>query len=460
MMKKPFMKSLKEISLYEAIKADYGKKAQGLKSLQDQCKDLHWLDKALGYYEKITLEPLQKPKPFFLILAALCIVPVVIFAFLEIPVAVVLSILAAAVFAALYIIKINAFFKKNRQSFELEGLKKEFKKRIGKDLTSPVDISSILEKQKDAQNKAALLEEQIRESTMQMENAAASIRHKIEQIKGSAVEQSSWQDVIREKKEENIRIKSQKDSIQSRLFELGVREIEYTSQDPNVQFSFEEYEKIEQSIDALKEEIRQKESDIDNLKYSICAETGDDPSTEWEDLLENLIAKRRQKQKEHDQIKAKIIAGIIVHAQVEELRKQEDEKIREGLCSETVLKPLRELTCKYKKIQLDDNGLILSDDYRDYLLHDLSTGANEQVMLALRIGFSARICKSDTLFLILDDAFQHSDWDRRKVLVSQLADIAKSGWQIIYLSMDDHIRDLFEEEGKKFQSGQYNLIEL
>ncbi|GAG72424.1 unnamed protein product, partial [marine sediment metagenome] len=61
-------------------------------------------------------------------------------------------------------------------------------------------------------------------------------------------------------------------------------------------------------------------------------------------------------------------------------------------------------------------------------------------MLALRIGFSSKLLKKDTLFLILDDAFQHSDWERRETLVKRLADIAKDGWQIIYLTMDDHIK--------------------
>ena len=52
-------------------------------------------------------------------------------------------------------------------------------------------------------------------------------------------------------------------------------------------------------------------------------------------------------------------------------------------------------------------------------------------MLALRIGFTSRLLNQDRLFLILDDAFQHSDWDRRKILVDKLAGIAENGWQII-----------------------------
>jgi uncharacterized protein YhaN len=72
------------------------------------------------------------------------------------------------------------------------------------------------------------------------------------------------------------------------------------------------------------------------------------------------------------------------------------------------------------------------------------------VLLALRVGFAARWLKKDGLFLVLDDAFQHADWERRERLVDLVMDLARSGWQILYLTMDDHIRDLFNEKGKAF----------
>jgi len=103
---------------------------------------------------------------------------------------------------------------------------------------------------------------------------------------------------------------------------------------------------------------------------------------------------------------------------------------------------------------------MISDEYRDFCIGDLSTGAREQIMLALRIGFASKILKQDTLFLILDDAFQHSDWDRRKILINKLADIARSGWQIIYFSMDNHIKELFDNAGSKFNKDEYKCIDL
>jgi uncharacterized protein YhaN len=64
------------------------------------------------------------------------------------------------------------------------------------------------------------------------------------------------------------------------------------------------------------------------------------------------------------------------------------------------------------------------------------------------------------MFLILDDAFQHSDWQRREWMVDQMADLVSMGWQIIYFTMDDHIKRLFEDRVKlKFQD-RYAGFEL
>ena len=246
------------------------------------------------------------------------------------------------------------------------------------------------------------------------------------------------------------------------MIELKVSEAEYLHQQEDAQgrFSCEEFEEVQTNLDEISAKISDKEGDISNLKYAVCNETKDDPSIDWEQLFENLKKKRLQKQNDLNVLEAKITAGIIVHDVISQLRQEEDFKILQGLQSEVVLKPLKDITHHYNKLSLDGERLIVSDDYRNFYLQELSTGAREQIMLALRIGFSSKLLKKDTLFLILDDAFQHSDWDRRKILIKQLSDIAKTGWQIIYLTMDDHIKELFDEAGKEFKSGQYKCFDL
>ncbi|GAI71663.1 unnamed protein product [marine sediment metagenome] len=154
------------------------------------------------------------------------------------------------------------------------------------------------------------------------------------------------------------------------------------------------------------------------------------------------------------------MAGFSVHKVISKLREEEDAKIQEGLQSEVVLSPLKDITQRYNRLILDNDRLIVSDQYDNFSIRDLSTGAIEQVMLALRIGFTLKLLREDALFLILDDAFQHSDWQKREILINKLADIAKKGWQIIYLTMDDHIKGLFDKVSRKFETGKYNSFEL
>ena len=83
----------------------------------------------------------------------------------------------------------------------------------------------------------------------------------------------------------------------------------------------------------------------------------------------------------------------------------------------------------------------------------MSTGAREQTFLALRMGFASIAMEGQTGFLILDDAFQHSDWERRSKLVARTLSFVQSGWQVFYFTMDDHIKDLFEGEGANMGDG-------
>ena len=152
---------------------------------------------------------------------------------------------------------------------------------------------------------------------------------------------------------------------------------------------------------------------------------------------------------------ASLLAQILVKDELEFIRGEEDEKIQEALATGEILRPLQEITGHYSEVHLQDDQLILSDPYRSLPLEELSTGAQEQVLLALRLGFAARLLKKESLFLILDDAFQHADWDRRKNLLKEMTGLAKAGWQIIYLTMDDHIQKIFDMQGEKLFGQQY-----
>jgi uncharacterized protein YhaN len=79
------------------------------------------------------------------------------------------------------------------------------------------------------------------------------------------------------------------------------------------------------------------------------------------------------------------------------------------------------------------------------------------VLLALRMGFASRLAGGRPLFMLLDDAFQHSDWGRRERLVAHVLNMVRAGWQVTYLTMDDHLRDLFDASARQALDGGYQL---
>ena len=131
-----------------------------------------------------------------------------------------------------------------------------------------------------------------------------------------------------------------------------------------------------------------------------------------------------------------------------------------GLQSGIVATPLAAITRRYRRVQLEGDNLKVANDYEEFALADLSTGTQEQVLLALRIGLASYNAGEDRLFLILDDAFQHSDWQRRVHLVNATIGLAQDGWQVFYFTMDDHIRDLFCDKARAALGNDFNYQEL
>ena len=91
----------------------------------------------------------------------------------------------------------------------------------------------------------------------------------------------------------------------------------------------------------------------------------------------------------------------------------------------------------------------------------LATGAKEQLMIALRTLFARQYLGETPCFLLLDDAFQNSDWERRELLVDHLIRLVReSGWQVFYFTMDDHLRDLFQRKARDLLPNEFEYLEL
>ncbi len=78
----------------------------------------------------------------------------------------------------------------------------------------------------------------------------------------------------------------------------------------------------------------------------------------------------------------------------------------------------------------------------------LSGGTYDQLYFSIRLALGEKLFGEEKGFFILDDPFVKASRNRLKVLMKMLKDISKSGWQIIYFSAKEEVREILEKDKK------------
>lgn len=171
-----------------------------------------------------------------------------------------------------------------------------------------------------------------------------------------------------------------------------------------------------------------------------------------EDVLSELRSCRAEIREIEVDREAGLLAGEIFGEMDEALEQRLSEALsREGEGS--VAELLHRVTGRYRSVSRSGgSGLTVRDgEGRAFAMEGLSRGTRDQVYLALRVGLAAAALEAAELeepgFLLLDDAFLTADWERRERLVEAVASLTERGWQVVYLTCDTHLRELFEEAG-------------
>lgn len=412
-----------------------------------------WLNNACEIYEKFLNQEKNKPNLLFLILILLFLITTGIFAYFKMFFAVIASLAAVLIFGFLYLQKFNNLIKHASENREMKKIETTFKSKFNEEMTGLASLSEKSNTLKEHYDKAKILQEQLSTEKNSLETQKIKLNELISALVGETVPPQNWkktiQNLIEKRRQIDLKIKEKN----SALNQYGIKVSDYVKNKPDLEYNQDKLETINRKIENLEEELNGENQKLEDLKRSIYRITDEHVAHNWESLIQNLKEKKKKIADEYKQITADIIGKVLVHRVLEKFQKDEDNKIFDGLKSPEIVEPLQKITGKYNHLELNGEDLIVSDRFNDFTFSDLSTGAQEQVLLSLRIGFSRKLLKKDSLFLIFDDAFQYSDWERREFLVDQMVGLTKQGWQIIYLTMDDHIKSLFEKKGKKLGPG-------
>jgi hypothetical protein len=426
-------------------------------TLQKESVHYTWLEKAVVTYRQILDHPARMPGLLLPVLALLSILGSGVCVYLQLRIPAGCLLLLGAVLTGYYIIRLRRSIQKKAYEDERVALAEDYQFRFGEPLKDFAGMEVRLESMRTIHDKGKFLSDQVREGESEIEKLRIEVDMGISSIAGKNLKEDHWADMLSKAEQTLDHLKKERETQKEQLDKLDVDPSDYVQDDPGISYSKQKYQELGESVQEIEKELREHDVKLSDLKQRLCDKTGDSISSVWGIIIENLRVKREEAAKEYRAITAEILGKKAVHTVLENLRKDEHKKIAEGLSSETILRPLKQITHRYTGLRLENDKLILADDFHDFPFSDLSTGAQEQVLMALRIGFSLKNLgkQSDPLFLILDDAFQYSDYERREWLVETVADLARSGWQIFYFTMDDHIRDLFDEAGKKLGEDNY-----
>jgi hypothetical protein len=143
-------------------------------------------------------------------------------------------------------------------------------------------------------------------------------------------------------------------------------------------------------------------------------------------------------------------AALAAREILKEMSRELDDFIEDILRGKDSLSEyFKAVTDRYVRVIVENENFIVEDTSgRKYILESLSSGTQDQLLMCFRMAALTRVFTEGS-FMILDDAFIFADWQRRDRLGQLLKGFVEKGNQVIYLTSDDHTRDLLVRYGAR-----------
>jgi hypothetical protein len=431
------------------------------RSLEEKAR---WLEGARERYERCLARTVNRPQRVGLLLAAAFLLAALA-AYFAAPV---LLLPALALSAAGFTLALLATFlfpggqTPEAARVELQRLREEFSRRFGAPLGSAAEFSvqkSALDRELGA---VQTLLQELERKRLRLRELGATVRQALLAVDRKDAPEESWPALVQELRRSGAEQERHLERTRERLRGLGVEESDFLALDPGLEYSREREEQLANELRQLEEQLQLQSQQSESIRGRLSEHIG------WEAAragsLETVAGALEGRRQEYlcsmRESLATMIAGHVVAGALSELQREEDRAIEEALNRRGAAELLHRLTGRYDRLQILGEELYVGNDREAFPLAELSTGAREQVLLALRLGLARMLSGREGLFLVLDDAFQYSDWQRRDSLVEQAVEVVRAGWQVIYLTMDDDLRDRIRRAAAALPEGSFRLITL
>ena len=444
-----------KLDLIEKVKTDLEEKNLRVQYLEDELKHKDWSQHALVRYRELEvmqnapIEAVSRSNPVFLICFLASLISTVALSLLSSIWAGTASGLVGVVFLLLWLlVKAEQEVEPKSENPDLTRIKNEFKLKFGEELVS----EEAFQEKVAALNRLQGQKEEAVQQVHHLREQEIDLQARLETRLGASEDINSsipkWKAQISLHETQLADLQESQQSKERELDRLQVPEEDYLHEGPEIVWDPKLASELEMRLRAQIEIQHQSQIELGQLKTEVAAVT-EVLSGDWEELISSLEEKIVETEKEYKEITAEIIAKICVVSTVRELQEEEDELIAENLKNPEFSSDIQQISGnRFSGFSWDAGNLKLAQTGTESLSQEfLSTGAKEQVMIALRLLFSRHYLDGEPGFLLLDDAFQNSDWDRRTNMVDHLVELVRSsGWQIFYFTMDDHLRDLFRSK--------------
>ena len=431
-----------------------------LKEFNRSEEDYKWANTAQEIYHGIMGKQTKQPKTnlILMILILIFLAATVAGSFFQ------WHLMIGAAIAAFIVMVIRIFREPSAvpiaEKEELKKLKAEFQIRFNSDLTDIAKLKVLTDNLNKQHILAEDLTQNLQEVNRDIETRKEQISDRFRSMTGSTPAEEEWDSVIKAIKDRMVDLEDKIRELENTLTRLDIPKKEYLETAAEVEWDAEALRHKHDELTMAEAKINSEKVSLESLKSRLAGETSGNTTDTWEELLTALEFKQEQIAEDYRNITAEILAKIEVCKTINEFRNKENARIKSSLESEVLINPLLALTDRYSGIILTEEGdlNLNSKTGEEFPLETLSTGASEQIHFVLRTGF-AELAMQQPAFLILDDAFQRSDWDRRMNLVSHTLNMINKGWQIFYFTMDDHIKELFMDAGKDLREN-FKSMEL